>query len=387
MPKTLIILGSTGSIGRSALKVVDSFPDSYAIAGLSCNANLALFREQISRCRPKYAAVTSPGVLSSNEYADLKKDFRDVTFLEGEKGVAALASTDCDILLSAIVGGAGCVPALAAIGHAKRIALANKETLVMAGEIFMQKIASAKCELIPVDSEHSAIFSLLENRDRKDLRRIIITASGGSLRDKTSEELEDVTPDAALKHPTWNMGAKITIDSATLMNKGLEVIEAHHLFNLPFDMIDVVVHPESVVHSMIETNDGAIYAHMGVTDMVFPILNALEYPEKRKNPFGCLDLAKVGSLTFKEYDPVRFPSLALCYDAGREGGTMPAVLNAANEIAVRGFLDRRVSYGDIVRIVSRSMESHVTVHAPSLEDIFEADRRARDDAESIIRGL
>jgi 1-deoxy-D-xylulose-5-phosphate reductoisomerase len=387
MSKTLIILGSTGSIGRSALKVVDSFPESYAIVGLSCNANLTLFREQISRYRPRLAAVTSPDVLSSDEYFELKKDFKYVTFLEGEGGVASLASTDCDILLSAIVGGAGCVPALSAIGHAKRIALANKETLVMAGEIFMQKISFAKCELIPVDSEHSAIFSLLENRARTDLRRIIITASGGSLRNKTREELDHVTPDEALKHPTWNMGAKITIDSATLMNKGLEVIEAHHLFNLPYDMIDVVVHPESVVHSMIETNDGAVFAHMGVTDMVFPILNALEYPEKRKNPFGHLDLAKTGTLSFKEYDPVRFPALSLCYDAGREGGIMPAVLNAANEVAVRGFLDRRVSFRDIVRIVSRTMELQVNVHTPSLEDIFEADRRARDNAESIIRGL
>lgn len=387
MPKNLIILGSTGSVGGSALRVVDSFPERFSITGLSCHSNLALFREQVKKYQPRVAAVSSSAAVKSDEYKALRKDFPYVEFFEGDAGVAQCASIDCDILLSAIVGSAGCLPAFSAIGHAKRIALANKETLVLAGEIFMQKIERAKCELIPVDSEHSAIFFLLDHRPRTDVDRIIITASGGSFRDKTLKELETVTPEQALSHPTWNMGDKITIDSATLINKGLEVIEAHHLFGMPYNKIDVVVHPESVVHSMIETRDGAVYAHMGVTDMAFPVLGALCYPEKIRNPFGHLNLAEIGALTFREPDNKRFPALQLCYAAGKTGGTAPAALNASNEIAVRAFLDRRIAYMDIVRVVTKTLDAHQMVHNPSLEDLFEADRRAREFAETFIRGL
>jgi 1-deoxy-D-xylulose-5-phosphate reductoisomerase len=387
MPKNLIILGSTGSVGCSALRVVDSFPERFSITGLSCHSNISLLSEQVKKYQPRVVAVSSSSAVKSDEYKALRKEFPYVEFFEGDIGVAQCASIDCDILLSAIVGSAGCVPAFSAIGHAKRIALANKETLVLAGEIFMQKIQSARCELIPVDSEHSAIFFLLDHRPRTDLDRIIITASGGSFRDKTLKELKTVTPEQALDHPTWNMGDKITIDSATLINKGLEVIEAHHLFGLPYNKIDVLVHPESVVHSMIETHDGAVYAHMGVTDMAFPVLGALCYPEKLKNPFGHLDLAKLGTLTFRDTDNKRFPALPLCYAAGKAGGTAPAVLNGSNEIAVRAFLDRRIAYMDIVRVVTKTLDAHQKVHNPSLEDLLEADRWARVFAETFIRGL
>jgi 1-deoxy-D-xylulose-5-phosphate reductoisomerase len=387
MPKNLIILGSTGSVGGSALRVVDSFPERFSITGLSCHSNLTLFREQLRKYQPRVAAVSSPSAIISEEYREIRKEFPYIEFFEGDRGVAECAAIDCDILLSAIVGGAGCVPAFSAIGHAKRIALANKETLVLAGDIFMQKIERAKCELIPVDSEHSAIFFLLDHRPRTDLDRIIITASGGSFRDKTIDELKSVTPEQALDHPTWNMGDKITIDSATLMNKGFEVIEAHHLFRMPYNKIDVIIHPESVVHSMIETKDGAVYAHLGVTDMAFPVLGALCYPEKVKNPFGHLSLSEIGALTFREPDHRRFPALSLCYAAGKTGGTAPAVLNAANEIAVRAFLDRRIAYMDIVKVVTKALDDCLMIQNPSLEELFEADRGAREYAETLIRGL
>ena len=336
------------------------------------------------RYHPESVAVSSRTTLVSDEYRILKHDFPGTRFFEGDEGVIELASQSSDILLSAIVGAAGLKPALAAVSSAKRIALANKETLVMAGDLFMKKISVSGCELIPVDSEHSAIFSLLSGIKRSVLDKVIITASGGSLRDRNLDELSRVTPEDALAHPTWHMGAKITIDCATMMNKGLEVIEAHHLFSLPYDRIDVVIHPESIIHSMVQTSDGSVFAHMGVTDMAFPILNALVYPDKLANPFGKLDLAAIGSLSFRSCDHVRFPALSLCCDAGREGGTMPAVLNAANEIAVRAFLDRKIGYLDIVRTVASVMERHQKISDPCLNDIFAADEWARESARTII---
>ncbi|MBN1497549.1 MAG: 1-deoxy-D-xylulose-5-phosphate reductoisomerase, partial [Spirochaetes bacterium] len=261
----------------------------------------------------------------------------------------------------------------------------NKETLVMAGEIVTRKVREAGTELIPVDSEHSAVFSLTRGLTSGEIGRIILTASGGSLRDMAIEDLASVTPERALAHPTWDMGNKITIDSATLMNKGLEVIEAHHLFDIGYDRIDVLIHPESIVHSMVETVDGSIYAHMGVTDMVFPILNAIAYPEKRENPFGKLRLEEIGRLTFRACDRRRYPALDLCVAAGRRGGTMPAILNAANEAAVAAFLDGRIPFTGIVRVVEKTVEQQVVADNPGLDEIFSADREARSRAESIIK--
>ena len=379
------ILGSTGSIGVSSLKVIRSLPERFRIYGLACNRNLELLSQQISEFKPAAVAVGDLSAVNSPLFSELKKKHKDTEFLEAETGIVELAGRRADIVVSAIVGSAGLAPSISALNGCGRLALANKETLVMAGSLFMDMVKENGVELVPVDSEHSAVFSLLHNVEKHDVDRIILTASGGSLRDYPADKLESVTPETALKHPTWSMGSKITIDSATMMNKGLEVIEAHHLFGMDYDRISVIIHPESVVHSMIETADGAVYAHMGVTDMVFPILGALTWPEKRRNDFGRLDLASVASLTFRRHDSSRYPAVDLCYSAGRKGGNAPAVLNAANETAVYAFLDRKIGYMDIVRIVEQTMSKVKYIASPGIDDIFESHREAVETALCIIR--
>lgn len=382
--RSISILGSTGSIGLSALRVIKTLPDKFRIYGLACNSNVKILSQQLDNFKPSVVAIGDKSLANADEVKHLIKVNEGVEFLFGEEGIIELAARKTDIVISSIVGSAGLRPSLAALDGCKRLALANKETLVMAGNIFTTLASEKGVELIPVDSEHSAVFSLLCNMDRREVERVILTASGGSLRDYT-ESMDSVTPEDALKHPTWSMGNKITIDSATLMNKGLEVIEAHHLFNFSYDKIGVIIHPESVIHSMVETMDGAVYAHMGKTDMVFPILNALTYPEKIKNSFGRLDLADVGSLTFKRYDSARFPALELCYHAGKTGGNIPAVLNAANEVAVYAFLERKIKYTDIVKIVEKTIGSAGAISSPGIKDIFESDSEARNIALSFIK--
>lgn len=385
MSSKVTILGSTGSIGVSALRVLRTFRSDFEVYGLCCNSNLRLFEEQLSEFNPSVAAVASIDAVESEEYASLREKFPDTIFLEGEDGVLELVSHKADILVSSIVGAAGLNPTMQSLPNIKRLALANKETLVMAGQILIEKVREYGVELIPVDSEHSAVFSLLQNKDKTDISRIILTASGGSLREKTIEEMRKISPEEALLHPTWDMGNKITIDSATLMNKGLEVIEAHYLFNMDYDSISVVIHPESIIHSMIETNDGAIYAYMSVTDMAHPILNSLFFPEVVKNPFGSLDLAGIGKMEFYNYDAERFPALDLCYQAGKCGGSMPAVLNAANEVAVNAFLEKKICFTDIVKIVEMTMKKHDINSDPDLRDIFKYDEWAREVATGIIK--
>ncbi len=375
--RSLTLLGSTGSIGISTLRVSRALGGEYRVAGLGCKSNLAVLEEQIREFSPAAVAVSSEEALRTPRYREIRKNNPGVEFLEGDEGTVALAKRDADVLVSAIVGAAGLIPTLAAIPHVGRIALANKETLVMAGDLFMERVRDHGVELVPVDSEHSAVFLLLDRLDRADVRRIILTASGGSLRGKSRKELETVTPAEALAHPTWDMGSKITIDSASLMNKGLEVIEAHHLFSMEYDRIDVVIHPESVIHSMVETRDGAVYAHLGVTDMALPILNALVYPEKRENPFGRLDLCGIGGMHFAPPDAEAFPALELCRRAGRRGGTMPAVLNAANEVCVDAFLKGKIRFTGIAETVERVMEAHACAESPLLHEILEADGWAR----------
>ncbi|HSV96296.1 MAG TPA: 1-deoxy-D-xylulose-5-phosphate reductoisomerase [Spirochaetota bacterium] len=385
MSVTVSILGSTGSIGTSALRAIRSQGGDFRVYGLSCNRNTALLGEQIEEFRPEVVAVASNDD-SHGCCEELRRRFPGIEFFDGAEGVLEIARRDVDIVLSAIVGAAGLRPTLEAVPHTRRIALANKETLVMAGGLFMDKIREHSVELIPVDSEHSAVFSLLENLDSSEVERIILTASGGSLRDRGADDLAGVTPGEALNHPTWSMGSKITIDSATLMNKGLEVIEAHHLFDAPYDSIDVLIHPESVIHSMVETIDGSLYALLGVPDMALPILNALSYPERRRNPFGRLRLEDLGSLHFAAPDARRYPALALCYGAGRAGGTAPAALNGANETAVDLFLERKIGFTDIVRLVEEVLALHRPVAEPDIDDIFQADAWARKAVQSILRG-
>lgn len=382
--RSLTLLGSTGSIGISTLRVLRAYPDEFVLRGLACRANIVELSKQVEEFSPEAVAVVSEEAIRSAEYRALKKKFPGINFYEGEAGILELVRRDVDVLVSAIVGAAGLRPTLAALPHVRRLALANKETLVMAGDLFMRRVRDHEVELLPVDSEHSAIFLLLDMLPRKDVRGIILTASGGSLRGKKKEELLHITPQEALAHPTWDMGNKITIDSSTLMNKGLEVIEAHHLFGLSYDDISVIIHPESVVHSLVETVDGAIYAHMGVTDMAFPILNALFYPEKRSNPFGRLDLAKQGSIHFYAHDDKAFPALGLCYRAGRRGGTAPAVLNAANEECVHAFLRGNLPLTGIAETVEKIIDEHIAIENPGIEEIFHADRWARERAHAVM---
>lgn len=384
MSRTISILGSTGSIGETTLRVLRFLKDEYRVYGIACGGNIGLLARQVAEFRPAVVAVASPAAAASDEYRALKRAHPGVEFLDGDAGVAELAARSVDVLVSAIVGAAGLEPTLAAIGRARRIALANKETLVMAGDVVNARLPGSGTELIPVDSEHSAAFSLLRGLDPGEVARIILTASGGSLRSLPVEELEFVTPARALAHPTWDMGSKITIDSATLMNKGLEVIEAHHLFGMPYDTIGVLLHPESIVHAMVETVDGVLYAHMGVTDMAFPVLAALTHPERRSNDFGRLRLEEAGRLTFGAVDGARYPALALCYAAGRRGGTLPAALNAANEVAVGAFLGGRLAFTGIVRVVEKAIERAAVVDDPALEDILGADREAREFAGRLI---
>ncbi len=385
MSSNLTILGSTGSIGVSALKVLRSTQHNYNVFGLSCYSNLKLFEEQLSEFNPEIAAVASEDAVRSWEYTVLKKKFPSIKFFEGMEGVLELVKNNVDVVLSAIVGAAGLMPTLASLAYVKRLALANKETLVMAGDIVIRKVKEQGVELIPVDSEHSAIFSLTNDIDKSTISKVILTASGGSMRNKTLEEMQNISPEEALNHPTWNMGKKISIDSATLMNKGLEIIEAHHLFNLDYGSISVIIHPQSIIHSMVETVDGAVYAYMTVPDMVHPIFNALMHPDVRRNPFGKLDFGKISKLEFYKYDIDKFPAIELCYSAGREGGTMPAVLNAANEIAVLAFLERKILFTDIIKIVEKTINVHKTIDNPDLSDIFESDKWAREIAGSMIK--
>ncbi len=380
----LTILGCTGSIGLSTLRVIRAFPGEFAVRGLVCRGNLDELKGQIAEFSPEAVAVASETSFRSPEYLELKKKYPKISFFEGEEGIVELVHRDTDVLVSAIVGAAGLRPNLAALPHVRRLALANKETLVMAGDLFMKRVRDHEVELLPVDSEHSAIFLLLDMLPGKDIRRIILTGSGGSLRGKKKEELASITPEEALVHPTWDMGSKITIDSSTLMNKGLEVIEAHHLFGLSYDDISVIIHPESIIHSMVETVDGAIYAHMGVTDMAFPILNALFYPEKRANPFGRIDLAKQGSIHFFTHDKEAFPALDLCYRAGRRGGTMPAVLNAANEECVHAFLRGDLPLTGIAKTVEKIIDEHEPIVEPGIDEIFLADRWARERTHAVM---
>ncbi|MBP2672655.1 MAG: 1-deoxy-D-xylulose 5-phosphate reductoisomerase [candidate division NC10 bacterium] len=373
--KQIVVLGSTGSIGRSTLEVIEHHADRCRVIGLSAGRNIALLREQIARFRPLAVAV------QREEDARVVRSFADgtTTVLAGEDGLVELAThPEANLVVSALVGFAGLVPTYRAILAGKDIALANKETLVIGGELIMQAARAHGVRLLPVDSEHSAILQCLQGEDPASVERLLLTASGGPFRTATAEQLAQATCDQALRHPTWSMGSKITIDSATLMNKGLEVIEAHWLFGVPAEHIAVVIHPQSIIHSLVEFADGSVKAQLGVPDMKLPIQYALFFPERPGAQFKRLDLAAMKQLTFHEPDGERFRCLPLAYRSLALGGTAPAVLNAANEVAVQLFLDRRIAFPAIADIIADELASHTPLTSYTMDDLVRIDRATRE---------
>jgi 1-deoxy-D-xylulose-5-phosphate reductoisomerase len=373
--KRIAIVGSTGSIGTQALALAARHPRLFRIVGLAARDNVDLLAEQVRAFRPPLVSVgTAEGAAALRE----RLDGTGAEVVWGEAGLLRVATDpDADLVLSAVVGAAGLLPTLAAVRAGKAVALANKEALVTAGELITAEAARRNVRLLPVDSEHSAIFQCLERGGGKGLRSVILTGSGGPFRTRPKEALAAVTPREALQHPRWNMGKKITVDSATLMNKGLEVIEAHWLFGLPVEAIRVLIHPESIVHSLVEYVDGSILAQLGITDMGLPILYALTYPERLPNHFPALDLARVASLTFEEVDHDRFPCLGYAYAAARAGGTAPAILNAANEVAVGLFLREAIPFTAIPRLIAEALDRHPVRQVRSVEEVLAADGEVR----------
>ena len=380
--KKIALLGSTGSIGVSTLALVREFPDRFKIHGMVAGRNLALLANQIKEFAPECVAIKH-----EEDVPRLRRLLgkNKVGLLYGEVGAATVAAApEVDVVLAAIVGGAGLMPCLKGLLAGKDIALANKEALVMAGEIFVDAAKKKGVSLLPVDSEHSAIFQCLQGNQRADVDKIILTASGGPFLGTPLRRLEKVTVKQALKHPNWKMGQKITIDSATMMNKGLEVIEARWEFDMDPGAIQVVIHPQSVVHSMVRYRDGAIIAQLGIPDMRIPIAYALSFPNRLKGSWRSLDLTQCSELNFLPVEKRRFPALSLAYEALREGGTMPAVLNGANEVAVAAFLSGRIGFREIHRIISKTMQRHASRHAREIGEILEVDRWARIEASSLM---
>jgi 1-deoxy-D-xylulose-5-phosphate reductoisomerase len=380
--KTIALLGSTGSIGVSTLALVREFPERFRVHGMVAGQNLLLLAKQVKEFSPSCVAIRN-----EQDVPRLRRLLGNhkVEILWGESGASTVASSaEVDVVLAAIVGGAGLMPCLQGVLAGKEIALANKEALVMAGELFVDAAKQRGVRLLPVDSEHSAVFQCLQGNHRAEVDKIILTASGGPFLRTPLSRLDKVSVAQALKHPNWKMGQKITIDSATMMNKGLEVIEARWEFDMQPDRIDVVIHPESLVHSMVRYQDGSIIAQLGIADMRIPIAYALAFPHRLEGSWPPLDLKRHGQLNFMPLEKRRFPALSLAYAALREGGTMPTVLNAANEVAVAAFLDRRIGFREIHRIITRTMHKHSNRRATEVGEILEVDRWAREKASSWI---
>lgn len=382
--KRIVILGSTGSVGTNTLDIIAHHPDRFQVTALTAGRNMELLAEQARRFHPRLVCVSDQALAE-----EIRRHIpSDIEVAYGENGLIRAAShEDADFVVTAILGSRGLKPTLAAIEHGKTIGLANKETLVTAGHIVTRLAAAKGVRLLPIDSEHSAIFQCLNGEDPRHVRKLILTSSGGSFRDLRRDQLTAVTVQDALKHPTWSMGAKITIDSATMMNKGLEVIEARWLFAMPYDRIEVLIHPQSIVHSMVEFTDRSILSQMGTPDMRVPIQYALTYPERADNPSSPLDFATVGELHFRPMDYERFPMLRLAFECGRREGTYPTVLNAANEVAVDYFLKGHISFLAIEEVVAAVIEKHQSSSDPSLEQILIADEWAREAAVREIQWL
>jgi 1-deoxy-D-xylulose-5-phosphate reductoisomerase len=373
--KYISLLGATGSIGTQTIDIIREHKDYFSLVAMSIGRNLSLARKMIIEFSPKLVST-----IEKNDAEILQAEFPNVTFSYGEKGINDVAVYDkADILVNAVTGSVGLQPTLQAIEAKKTIAIANKETLVTAGHLVMDAAKKHQVSILPVDSEHSAIFQCLQGENRKTIEKIILTASGGSFRDRSREELKNVTVKEALNHPNWSMGAKITIDSASMMNKGLEVIEAHWLFDLPYEKIDVLLHKESVIHSMVEFHDSSVMAQLGSPDMRIPIQYALTYPDRISLPSAKkLDLAQIGKLHFQKMDLDRFRCLKYAYEAGKAGGSYPTVLNAANEAAVAAFLSGQIKFLQIEDLVEESLNRHERIENPSLAEIEEIDKKTRD---------
>lgn len=379
--KHISLMGATGSIGTQTLDVLKEHPDKFRLSAFSVGKNLDLARKIIVEFQPELVSVSE-----KNDMEVLKSEFPGISFTYGQQGLTEVAVYHkADVLVNAVLGSVGLEPTLQAIEEKKTIAIANKETLVTAGHLVMEAAKKNGVALLPVDSEHSAIFQALQGEKEKNIEKLILTASGGSFRDKTREELQNVTVEQALNHPNWSMGAKITIDSASMMNKGLEVIEAHWLFSMPYENIDVLLHKESIIHSMIEFHDSSVIAQLGTPDMRVPIQYALTYPDRLPLPSANrLNLAEIGKLHFTAMDFNRFRCLQLAYDAGKAGGSMPTVLNAANEAAVAAFLEGKISFLQIEEYIERALHAHQHIANPGLAEIKSADAEARKYVSSLI---
>lgn len=387
--KAITLLGSTGSIGTQTLDIIEHHPDKFRLVGIAAGRNVTLLAQQVRQFKPEIVAICDESKLE-----ELRTAIADVDpqpqILAGDEGIVEVARYgDAEAVVTGIVGCAGLLPTIAAIEAGKDIALANKETLIAGGPVVLPLVEKHGVKLLPADSEHSAIFQCLQGLPEGGLRRIILTASGGAFRDWPVERLQTVTVADATKHPNWSMGRKITVDSATLMNKGLEVIEAHYLFGMGYDNIDIVIHPQSIIHSLIETQDTSVLAQLGWPDMRLPLLYAMSWPERIYTDWEPLDLVKAGDLTFKAPDHDKYPCMDLAYAAGRAGGSMTAVLNAANEQAVALFLDEKIHFLDIPKVIEQVCDrnrDHLT-SSPSLQDILEADRWARSEVIAVSQSL
>jgi 1-deoxy-D-xylulose-5-phosphate reductoisomerase len=382
LPTRIAILGSTGSIGRSALEVVRSYPDLFEVVALAARANADLLAQQIEEFRPQHVAV-----VDEEAAAVIAERCPGPTLYRGQLGLEELAAVPVDTTLCAVVGAVGLKPILNAIDAGNRIALANKEPLVMAGEIIMDRARTHGVEVLPVDSEHNAIFQCLQGHDTSDVLTIHLTASGGPFYGRPRDSLAEVLPEEAANHPTWDMGTKISVDSSTLMNKGLEVVEAMWLFDLPLEKIQVIVHPQSIVHSLVEFTDGSILAHLGITDMRFPIQFALTWPRRVQSPMGRLDLTQMRALTFDAPNFEEFPCLHYALEAAREGGTAPTVLNAANETAVAAFCQHRLGFLQIADVIRETLSACGNADASQLDDVLAMDAEARARASETVQAV
>ncbi len=380
-PKNIVLLGSSGSIGRSTLDVVRQHPQELKVLALAANSNIELLVEQFNEFKPTYVCL-----VETKLHRELKERLKNesVQILSGKEEMIELAAiADADIVVNAVVGAAGLLASVETVKHKKILALANKESMVAAGPLLNKLAKKSGANIIPIDSEHSAVFQILESKKLTEVKSIILTASGGPFRELPLEKFSEITLEQALKHPTWKMGKKITIDSATLVNKGLEIIEAVNLFNVPSEKVQVVIHPQSIVHSLVEFVDSSIIAQLSNPDMRMPITYALFWPERRSSHFGAMDFSKPAILTFEPPDFKRFPALKLAFEVSRKGGTAPAIFNAANEIAVEAFLNKGISFVDIVRIIEETVAEIDTIDKPELEDILNVDKQARFRAESM----